>query len=227
MQCLWCHHQIVPDLNWNMLLFLNKPSCICKACATELEELYGEQCTRCSRMCDTSVCDDCRRWEHYYNHADVLTMNRSVFVYNQVIQEMVTKWKYRGDYVLGNLFRTYVDRSYRQLQRLLPKQTVAVPIPLSDERMNERGFNQAKMLADFFPLPQTELLERVHGEKQSKKTRKQRLRSKNPFHQTNMVNKAVLLVDDIYTTGTTLRHAAGLLKQNGCPDVYSWTLIRG
>lgn len=227
MQCLWCDREIISDLNWNMLVFLRKPSRLCKNCANQLEQLSGNQCIRCSCMENASICNDCRRWERYYSNKDVLTLNQSVFVYNQRMREVVTKWKYRGDYILGNLFRTYIDRFYQKYRRVLPKQIIVVPIPLSDERMKERGFNQAKMLADFFPLPQAEILERMHREKQSKKTKMQRLYSKNPFHQTNKINKSVLLVDDIYTTGTTLRHAAEILKQNGCPEVYAWTLIRG
>lgn len=227
MQCLWCHSEIVPVLNWNMFVFLRKRFHICKTCASRLEQLNGNQCIRCGRIATASICEDCRQWSHYYNNADVLTMNQSVFVYNEMIREIVTKWKYRGDYILGNLFRPYTDRSFRQYRRFLPKQTIVVPIPLSNERMEERGFNQAKMLADFFPLPQAEVLGRIHHEKQSQKTKKQRVRSKNPFHQINKINKTALLVDDIYTTGTTLRHAAEVLQQNGCPDVYSWTLIRG
>lgn len=227
MHCLWCDRQMIPDLNWSTLLFLRKPSHLCKACANQLEQLIGNQCRRCGRLVDASVCNDCRQWDHYYNHTDVLMMNRSVFVYNPMMQEIITRWKYRGDYTLGYLFRSYIERSLQSYRRILPKQVSVVPIPLSGERLKERGFNQAKMLADFFPMSQANVLGRVHHEKQSKKTKEQRLQSKNLFHLTNKINKTVLLVDDIYTTGTTLRHAASVLKQNGCPDVYAWTLIRG
>src|SRR5690606_12881635 len=98
---------------------------------------------------------------------------------------------------------------------------------LSKERLMERGFKQAKMLADFLPIEMVEPLSRVHGEKQSKKTRQERMIAENPFFIKETINKKVILVDDIYTTGTTLRHAATLLKEHGCPEVYSLTLIRG
>src|SRR5699024_10333533 len=227
MRCLWCDQEIVLDLSWTTLLFLRKTSNICKICAEKLEQITGRQCIRCGRMEDKTICDDCRRWKCYYHHNDVLTMNRSIFVYNQMIKEMINRWKYRGDYIVGELFQSYVEHFYSEYKRLLPKQTIIVPIPLSEQRMKERGFNQAKMLADFFPLPQADILGRMHREKQSKKTKQQRLQSKNPFHQVSKLNKTVLLVDDIYTTGTTLRHAAEILKQNGCPQIYAWTLIRG
>lgn len=227
MFCLWCNQQIIPDLNWSKLLFLSKQRHLCQTCQQRLKRLTGKRCSRCSRMCDDPVCNDCKQWAAYYYDRDVLTRNYSVFVYNDVIQDIVTKWKYRGDYVLGNIFKQYIYQAYKQHKSSLPDQMVTVPIPLSEQRLLERGFNQAKMLANFLPLKQEELLHRLHGEKQSKKTRKERLSSKNPFYLLKKVNKPVLLVDDIYTTGTTLRHAASLLKQNGCPDVYALTLVRG
>lgn len=67
---------------------------------------------------------------------------------------------------------------------------------------------------------------RMFSEKQAKKSRFERIMMKNPFKQTEPFNKPVVLVDDIYTTGRTLRHAAQLLTENGCPEVYALTLCR-
>ncbi|MEN1967326.1 ComF family protein [Lentibacillus sp. N15] len=227
MYCLWCNQPMNPELNWSKLLFLSKPTNLCQTCEKQLQWITGNRCSQCSRVSDALLCDDCQRWAQKFDQDDVLNRNYSVFAYNETIKEMVAKWKYRGDYILGNIFKHYFYRTYRQQLSSLHKQMIAVPIPLSEQRLQERGFNQAKMLADFIPLQQAELLSRMHGEKQSKKTRKERLSAENPFNLTKRVNKPVLLVDDIYTTGTTLRHAAGLLKQNGCPGVFALTLIRG
>jgi len=95
------------------------------------------------------------------------------------------------------------------------------------ERLQERGFNQAEVLAAFLPIENRSLLTRIHSEKQSKMTRSERISTKNPFEIVGHINKKVILVDDIYTTGRTLRHAATLLKEHGCPQVYAYTLIRG
>ncbi|GGK02986.1 hypothetical protein GCM10007063_26570 [Lentibacillus kapialis] len=140
---------------------------------------------------------------------------------------MISKWKYRGDYCLGKAFARDYYNAFNHNLSFMASGTIAVPIPLSKERMAERGFNQAKMLADFLPLKSEEKLTRTHHEKQSKKTRRERVTSSNPFHVTAAINAPVLLVDDIYTTGTTLRHAAYVLKKHGCPAVYALTLIRG
>ncbi|MFD1020297.1 ComF family protein [Thalassobacillus hwangdonensis] len=140
------------------------------------------------------------------------------------MQELIAKWKYRGDYMLVHAFEEMWKA--RTMAHFSQQECIYVPIPLSEERLQERGFNQAEALARFLPSPPRNLLSRAHSEKQSKKKRQERITSANPFSLNEKVSKPVVLVDDIYTTGITLRHAAKLLKENGCPKVYSLSLIR-
>jgi len=106
-----------------------------------------------------------------------------------------------------------------------------VPIPLSDERLYERGFNQAESLALEAGAEPINLLKRVHSEKQSKKSRNERIRLPQVFQLSETAppfqNKQILLIDDVYTTGSTLRQAAIILRQAGAKSVQSLTLARG
>ncbi|MFC4023860.1 ComF family protein [Oceanobacillus longus] len=226
MICLWCHNQIIPEITWSNLFQLYKPKPICTECEDKLELLHGPRCRICSRQTDEEICSDCLWWEGNLEK-DALEFNYSVFAYNEIMQEVITKWKYRGDYVLGEIFRIYFKDTFNERFSVLKKDAVLIPIPLSKERARERGFNQAKALAEFLPVPCTDILSRQDGEKQSKKTRLERIYTDSPFFIEQPINKPVILVDDIYTTGTTLRHAAKLLKNHGCPSIYALTLIRG
>ncbi len=143
------------------------------------------------------------------------------------MKDIITKWKYRGDYVLGHMFADVFYETFQRVFSNLKEEVLVVPIPLSDERLAERGFNQAEMLAHFLCEQPSSFVERVQGEKQSKKTRQERILSKNHFKIKKRINKPVILVDDIYTTGATLRHVAVQLRKNGCPKVYGFTLARG
>ncbi|WP_245837214.1 ComF family protein [Virgibacillus phasianinus] len=154
-------------------------------------------------------------------------MNQSVFLYNPAIKEMISKWKYRGDYCLGDIFKESFVQTFKTAFGNEINDSIVVPIPLSDERLLERGFNQSAMLADYLQVEKKEILTRIHGEKQSKKTRIERISARNPFSLNAVVSNKVILIDDIYTTGATLRHAATLLQEAGCPKVSSFTLIRG
>jgi len=51
--------------------------------------------------------------------------------------------------------------------------------------------------------------------------------STNPFQIQEIVNGRVILLDDLYTTGRTLHHAANVLKEHGATEISSFTLIRG
>ncbi len=226
MDCIVCQSEIIMQITWANLFQLSLPRPICDECAAGLNLLGGKQCTKCSRPSIEKICSDCLWWEQQ-EEMNTIEFNHSIFSYNEKMKAIVATWKYRGDYVLGEIFRDYVSKAFRERFSFLGKESLAVPIPLSGERILERGFNQALQLCEFLPIEHAGILSRIHGEKQSKKTRHERITSENPFFIKQPINKAVVLVDDIYTTGTTLRHAAQLLKQHGCPTVYAFTLIRG
>lgn len=228
MNCLWCEAEQSRNIGWNNFLSLMQPSELCDSCVTNLTFLQDapSRCAKCSRETAEETCFDCQRWEKRAQ-GDPLQLNYSVFQYNPFLQEVIAKWKYRGDYVLGELFRPYLRKAFFKKFGKKKKELTAVPIPLSEERLAERGFNQAEMLADFLPVQTKSAFIRIDSEKQSKKSRKERVTAKNPFSLTKKIKTPVLLVDDIYTTGTTLRHASELLIKQGCPQVYALTLIRG
>ena len=226
MNCLWCDQEIILEISWENIFILPMPKQLCALCEGDLELLQGKRCHKCSRMTKDRICSDCASWSND-EQKDPLVSNYSIFTYNEQMQAMIAKWKYRGDYVLANAFKIHVSELFIKQFTHLTKNLIIVPIPLSKERIKERGFNQAKVLASFLPIKSQEIMTRVHSEKQSKKTRHERISTKNPFKVNGKVNKTVILVDDIYTTGTTLRHAASVLRKNGCPEVYAYTLIRG
>ncbi|MDY7042863.1 ComF family protein [Virgibacillus sp. M23] len=225
MYCLWCSEPIIQQLTWQNFFFPDIKK-LCVYCDSLLEKIDGDRCHKCSRQCEQAICFDCQRWEKE-KERDTLVFNYSIFQYNIFMQELIAKWKYRGDVELGNIFRDAVRKGFTPTFAAMKKHAIAVPIPLSKDREKERGFNQAKILADFLPIKSELVLHRMEGEKQSKKSRKERIQSINPFSITKSINKPVILVDDIYTTGTTLRHAGKVLKENGCPEVFGFTLIRG
>lgn len=69
---------------------------------------------------------------------------------------------------------------------------------------------------------------RTHSEKQSKKSRYERIHAQQVFQvcSEEVQGKRILLLDDIYTTGSTLRQAAKVLKSAGAIEVKSLTLAR-
>ncbi|MFG6119992.1 MULTISPECIES: ComF family protein [Thalassobacillus] len=225
MHCLNCHEIILHQVTWSNLFSPPSDKKICENCFSQLERISLPQCSICARPMDVNgICQDCERWESEESWRGILEKNVAVFNYNETMKGIVARWKYRGDYILIEMFKYELQEVFQL--HFSQQDLLLVPIPLSQERMGERGFNQALAIASLIKAPVREVLTRIHGEKQSKKSRKERVNTENPFQLLEQVSKPVLLVDDIYTTGTTLRHAAKLLKEGGAPAVYSFTLVR-
>src|SRR5690625_904516 len=171
MYCLWCDEEIIIEINWDNLFKLSKPQLLCDKCMNQLEMIEGDRCVKCSRSYQGELCFDCQRW----TDKDPLIFNYSLYTYNEQMQEMIARWKYRRDYVLATIFREYYVKTFVKIFSFLGENIYIIPIPLSEDRMMERGFNQAKVLADFLPYQQKNVMQRIFSEKQSKKTRFERI----------------------------------------------------
>ncbi|WP_409290528.1 ComF family protein [Peribacillus sp. SCS-37] len=227
--CLYCGSRQEENITWSSLFAKEKgENRFCRDCLEKLAPITGIRCQICSRPLSeisSSSCSDCRRWEEDSLWQGVLTQNTSLYQYNDFLKELLARFKYRGDYILIEGFKAALAEALKALEFDL-----AVPIPLSSERLAERGFNQSEAGISAIGLESFYALKRTHSEKQSKKTRQERMRHAQVFSLLDGVNitgKSILLFDDIYTTGSTLRHAAKVLKVNGAARVSSLTLARG
>ncbi|PQD96228.1 amidophosphoribosyltransferase [Pradoshia eiseniae] len=222
--CLYCHMPFEEQTGWAGLLFLTEPDLLCEGCRSGLAPIHGNRCDRCSRpMHEQGRCQDCIRWEETPSIGGALDKNISLYTYNSFMKEYIARFKYRGDYELARLFG-------EEIRKAAPKADMILPVPLSEERMRERGFNQARALGEMAGLKMQEGLVRMHSEKQAKMTRRERIERRQVFeiHPDAPVfrGKTILLIDDIYTTGTTLRQAGILLKEAGARRVLSVTIAR-
>lgn len=233
-RCVICHEEISYQIGWVQLFSKESASPLCSKCQENLIEIHGETCRICGRSFENGeylyrreeLCFDCIRWEENREWAYLLERNTSIFVYNDFLKRALATFKFRGDYVIVHAFSIFIKIKLKEL-----KPNILVPIPLSPERLYERGFNQAEALIKEAGYHSTHLLNRHHTEKQSKKSRSERIHLPQVFalapNAVNVVDQNILLIDDIYTTGSTLRHAAKVLKQAGAANVSSLTLARG
>lgn len=229
--CLICQSFIQTEVTWSNFLFPNKASNLCEECQKKIEQIEGDICEKCGRqMKQQGLCSDCIRWETRGECKEVLEKNRAVFQYNSFMKEIISQWKYRGDYHLIEIFKPYILEVFDQHFSKLDSNFVMIPIPLTEERLYERAFNQSEAIAKIISkksiIPSILKRDPTKTEKQSKKSKRARLESNNPFYLETGLNKTAVIVDDIYTTGTTIYHAAKTLKLAGCPHVNSFTLIR-
>jgi competence protein ComFC len=233
--CLYCHQAYSETWSWAILFGMYRKPLLCQMCESKLEMIKGEICRICGRSFSLfpeqyrqgDCCYDCIRWEEDEEWKGILQQNRSLYVYNDFLKEVIAKIKYRGDAELMKAFYSIARLSFNEIY----SSSLLVPIPLSTERNYERGFNQAEILARGLNIKISTVLKRkTHEEKQSKKNREERIKQKeNSFEVTlphNIKAKKITLVDDVYTTGSTLRYAAKVLLEAGAESVSSITLGR-
>jgi competence protein ComFC len=222
MTCLLCGGTVPQALSLlDILTFREATTALCPTCDVDFTRIGKNFCPRCHRANDGEVCEDCGKWESIHNYH---VNNLALFCYDDAMHEFFSLYKFLGDYRLRQTFILEMPTALRSFL----KDYVLVPIPLSSERLQSRGFNQVTGMLEACHLPYVELLEKVEVEKMSAKARHDRIFSENPFRirEGIVLPEKAIIVDDIYTTGTTIFHAYLVLKNAGVTDVRSFTLCR-
>ena len=150
------------------------------------------------------------------------------------MRRSVTRYKYYGCREYGDFFARAMYRyGQKELREWDPDLIVPVPVHRSKERM--RGFNQAAYLAErlsrYTGIPaDMELVKKVVKTRSQKKLNALQRRKnleKAIFATKNVRGKNILVVDDVYTTGSTIDAMAGCLKKKGAENVYFLTVCIG
>lgn len=216
---------------------------ICPRCAAAIPWLGELKCLVCGR---DEECTDCER-----SSSRAYRMQRSAVRYTEPMKEWIARYKYRGDEQLGQVLGYMMDRAVERLLEAQPHMRYTpvclVPIPLSQIRSEERGFNQAHQLAQaasrFSGWPVFQLLRRtVHSGKQSFRDRRERMKAMQNVFALDVVQwkrwendfktspkdivPSIVLVDDIFTTGSTLNSAAHVIYSHVPLPIYAVTLAR-
>ncbi|MED1791116.1 ComF family protein [Brevibacillus nitrificans] len=208
---------------------------LCGICLEQLPVIREPNCPQCGRE-GSGSCSDCHNIS-----AETLQSNRSLLRYNEWGKNMLSTFKYRGEERLAAFFAKLLTIAFYRYYEAIAFDCIAT-VPLHAQRLQERGFNQvdllAKRLSADLGIPVRSLLVRTKmTAKLSQQTgRSARVESmEGAFSwagervQKNMSGSyRVLLLDDIYTTGSTLRSCAKTILAHAGPhgSIYSLTIYR-
>lgn len=187
----------------------------------------------CQRTAENTICKYCQRKLASYQSSNPQaswTGNLPVFAWGKYDGELsrgIAKLKYDNYPELGVLFGSWLGKSWlKNCPISLQQKLIILPIPLSKERLKSRGFNQAELMARGFcqitkHTLETKGLIRIKDTKamfglnptQRKKNIKGAFEVSHTWRQ-NPPQSPVLLLDDIYTRGTTVTEAASVLQQH-------------
>lgn len=224
MRCVWCGKDVTADSGISSLFLWNSRP-ICRWCQQLFHSLEKETtCPGCGRLMEDAIlCYDCIRWKEMDSY---FSTNQALYVYDEQAKEFMERYKFTGDCAVAFLIQEDLKRA---LKTYLKQGYTICPLPTSKQSLEKREFEAVEYFLELSKIPYQQFFYHIgKGKKQSEKTREERMKLQQPFVLKEKVNlpAKVLLFDDIYTTGKTIRLAAKLLQDKGLKDVKLFTLFR-
>lgn len=220
---------LFPPLCYGCRAELPEHTPLCGSCSTSLHSRWKTICPVCEK--DKTFLQK-RRCAHVPGHLSTLSY---ITLFSQApVKGLIHTLKYSGITKATLPFKELFEKEKVNLLRI--PADVVMPIPLHPRRERERGFNQseevAKNVSEILSLPlQTHnLLRRRSAPPQAQKRRRaERMRNIRGLFKYNgeiLGGKSVLLIDDVSTSGATLKEAAKVLVENGAQAVHAFVLAR-
>ena len=203
---------------------------ICAGCAPKLRLLAAPYCMRCGKklQAEGEFCKDCTEKGHAF------IRGRALYEYESA-RASIYRLKYEGrrEYAefFGEEMAYYLGGFIRGV-----KPDALIPVPLHKKRMRQRGYNQSALLAGVLGtrlgIPvEGKILRRIRNTVPLKllnpKERQNNLKRAFIIEKNDVKLKTVIVVDDIYTTGSTVDEIARTLMGAGVERVYFVTLACG
>lgn len=204
----------------------------CPDCLKRLTFIHSPLCPCCGRVYLVAaggdhLCGACLAAPRHFTRA------RALFLYEEPLKEVIHRFKYQGKTACLPSFARFA-KNHPLLADLEGVDRI-VPVPLHPSRLRERGFNQALLLARaLFPkdpriIPSLLIRSRPTEPQANFNGAARRTNLKNAFAVVGpqlLAGKKILLVDDVFTTGTTANECARVLKKAGAAEVVVLTLAR-
>lgn len=198
---------------------------ICPECEGKIRMASEPVCKRCGKVLSDErkeYCTDCGKIQHSFEQG------KAVFVYEGAMRQSMYRFKYSNKREYAEFFTQRTLLMYEGWIRRMGVEVI-VPIPMYRGKVRRRGYNQAEVFAKALGrelnLPvETALVARMRDTRPQKELndRQRRQNLKNAFQFTSNIVKysRILLVDDIYTTGSTMDAVADVLLSAGVDKVY-------
>jgi competence protein ComFC len=215
--CLACNNRI--DSSFQIL---------CDNCRDMLVTITENYCEKCGGPLQDGKCETCSTTEFYFDLA------RSAFVYQTPVRELIHHLKYDS-------LRSPAAFLARAMTGITPNNDPGryydyiMAVPLHHVRRRERGYNQswiiAKKISAELGIPHKKLVYRKNNTRsQTNLSREARLHNLREafvlYKGAAVAGKRIILVDDVFTTGTTVNEISRLLRDNGAKEIIVMTAAR-
>jgi ComF family protein len=215
---------------------INQPSdqVFCSACLEKIRFITGSLCPICGlpfldSPAESHICGNCLDTKPYFTQA------RAVASFESIIMDTIHKFKYGRNISVGSALGSFMA-SFSFPDFDFCEYSLLLPVPLHIKRLRERGFNQSLLLAkemgNKYKLPVNfSLLKRCNFTLTQTGLNKAERETniKGAFIVTDkkkITGENVILIDDVYTTGSTINECAKVLFEAGTQKVAALTLSR-
>ena len=207
---------------------------ICEECLDQVVLIRSPMCLRCGRQLEQAAGMEDRYCGFCLEQPPHFCMARSAAVYRPPLSELLHRLKYQADTTVRRALAELLETS-ADTRRTIEADLV-VPVPLHRKRLRGRGLNQSLEIARIaFPHLEKKIVPNLLI--RSKNTKPQteldgvarRRNLKGAFHVSDekmVKDKRIILIDDVFTTGTTIAECSKTLKKAGASVVYVWTVAR-
>lgn len=214
--------------------------------------IYPPYCMSCNTQLRDGtelICSDClNKMPRIHNDYNILAELKEKLQKDLYITKVLSMWEFEEDIQLlihylkynnhRNIGKILATKMVQELSdhEILKITEVIIPVPLHKTRKRNRGYNQSDILAERIssmihkPVEKHALKRIVNTKTQTKLTAGERMKNVgNAFaviKKEVIINKTVLLVDDVITTGSTINACARQLKLNGAGEVFAFSVSK-
>ena len=203
----------------------------CRKCRSDIVYIKSPFCMKCGKQLNEQqreYCDDCLRRKHFY------LQGKALYDYGSMA-DSIFRFKYRGRQEYARFYgKEFYERYGAWLRAIRPD--ALVPVPIHASRKRKRGYNQAELLAkelskcSGIPVNRKLIIRKMKTRPQKDLTMQERqnnLKKAFKICQNDVKLSTIVIIDDIYTTGSTIDDMAKLLMASGIQKVYYMALAVG
>ena len=208
---------------------------LCRPCAQDAQPLEAPRCERCSwpfegAITEAFVCADCHGRTVHYDCAVAAYRSRGV------VRELIHGFKYGKKRHLRIPLGAWLAEALDDPRIAGQRPAAFIPVPLYPTRKREREFNQAeelcRLLSKRSGVPTWHALKRIRNTiTQTRLSREERMENlRGAFRAvqtTRLKGRDLVLVDDVFTTGSTVEECSRVLRRAGAASVRVMTIARG
>ena len=211
-----------------------------------LDIIYPKQCIICGKTYTDIICDKCyyknifpivkKQWRIKRYSNKCFDEHLYIFEYKDEIRKKIIDYKFNDKVYLRDFFVKIFIKN-KKMCRKIKKYDIIIPVPIHKKRERERGYNQSELIAykiaekfQGLKLLTDTLVKNKYTKPQSSLDKIQRQNNVKDVYsiknKEKILNKRIILFDDVYTTGATVNECSRLLKENGAKEILIFTIAK-